>query len=118
MNEMNRNGLLRALEILALVFSVIAGLLTSSLVIFKGGALVQVVAGHETRLTSIEAKGSPPIREHEKLDDERELRTRADVKRMEGVVEKFADIGARVAAMDLKLELIREVLSNKNGGTK
>lgn len=108
--------IVRALELAALVFSVITGLLTSSLVIFKGGALVQLVEQHEQRINGIEQRGSPPIREHEKLDDEREARTRSDIKDMKDIVAKYSDMGAKLDAVKLQLEMVREQLAVKNNG--
>lgn len=107
--------MVRMLELAALIFSVLTGLLTSSLVIFKGGALVQLVDQHENRIVSIESRGSPPIREHERLDDEREARTRSDIKRMEDIITRYADMGAKLDTLNLKFEMLREQLSQKNG---
>lgn len=64
---LNNNGrkaaLVRSLELAALTFSVICSLLTVSVVVFKGGALMQQVQQNTEDIRDIKTGGSPTLKE-------------------------------------------------------
>ena len=103
----------RVLELAALVVSLITGLMTASLVVFKGGALVNTVQSHETRLSKIELTGSPPISEHIKLDDAREDRTREAIKDVKEALAKITPLVGKVDVLDAKLDSLKEQIAKK-----
>lgn len=63
----NGNGkkatIVRSLELAALIFSVVCSLLTVSVVVFKGGALMQQVVQNTDDIRDIKTGGSPTLRE-------------------------------------------------------
>lgn len=103
---------LRVLELVSLVLCILTSLISASLIVFKGGALVQLIDGHEKRISQIEAQGSPRFTEHFKLDDAREERTRADIKRMEELITRYADLGAKLDGMSYKVDAIDRMLKS------
>lgn len=114
--EHDRNGkkdYLRAIEHISTLIGILTGSISIGLVILKGGGLVQKVDAHETRLSSIEARGSPPIAEHIKLDDEREARTRADIKDIKDAAMKMIELSAKVDVLSVKLDNLQDQLKRK-----
>lgn len=103
----------RGLEILALIFACVSGAASSGLLVFKGGRVVEHVDAMELRLAKIENTGSPPMSEHKKLDDERNDRTRTDIARMEGVIEKLRDVPSKVDGLATKLDILTKQIERQ-----
>ena len=97
-----------ALEMGALVFSVIGSFSACALLVFKGGALVHTVETHELRLMKIESYGSPPYSEHFKLDDTRYERTMADIKRIESTLASLSEMKAQLEGIRQQLIDLKE----------
>lgn len=71
---------------------------------------MQLIDGHEKRISMIEAQGSPKFSEHFKLDDDRNDRTKADIKRLEDMVMKYSEIGAKVDGLRYQIDSMQKMI--------
>ena len=84
----------------------VSGLLSIGLLVFKGGAITQVVTEHERRIEWVERNGSASLGEHVKYDDERVKNLNERVIRVEGYLAVLPAVQRDVAVMDVKLDTL------------
>lgn len=113
----NNKGILRVLEVAALVFSVVTGASSVGILLWKGGELAHTVVTHEQRITLIEGRGSPTLKEHVTVDDEREKRTVQRIERLESVFTTYLETSSKIqsdlARISQKVDDIKEQLLRK-----
>lgn len=109
------NGIkiLRVLEVSAIVLSVLVGTINLATIVWKGGAMAHAVETHEERLNKIEQRGSPPISEHIKLDDERAANVRQRLEKLEAIFEAAMKMQGEVARISQKIDDLKEQIARK-----
>lgn len=83
----------------------VGGLVAIALVIWRGGALAQVVEGLEVRVARIEINGSNGLQIHEAKDDQRVADIQHRLDRLESML-------TTVARIETKLDLVKEALDD------
>lgn len=111
--EKRSNGLLRVLEVSAVVFSVVCGSINLGVIIWKGGEMTHMITTHESRLAAIEARGSQAVSEHIKLDDQRESVMRERIAKLEEIYKVALDMRAEISRMSQKVDDLKERLIAK-----
>ena len=86
--------------------SVLCSLITAGIVVWRGGALANMVESHERRVLEIELHGSPGLREHVKEDDERVKGLVARVDRAEDTMKLLGEMKADIREIKTELRLI------------
>lgn len=105
--------ILRILEVSAIVFSVVTGACTTATLVWKGGAMAHAVETHEERLNKIELRGSPPISEHIKLDDERAANVKQRLEKLEAIFEAAMKMQGEVGRISQKIDDLKEQIARK-----
>jgi hypothetical protein len=96
----------------------ISGLLSIGLLIFRGGALLQVVSDHDRRIIQMENGGSSLAREHIKLDDERVATLKDRTSKLEAVMALIPNIERDVAVMRVQIDALLKALERDRNGSK
>jgi hypothetical protein len=99
------------LQVAATSLSMVIGFISIGLVVFKGGALVHEVQNHENRILTIEARGSPPIAEHIKLDDERNSNVKERLSRVESAVIVISTLQVEIGRIEEKLDAMKIMIT-------
>src|SRR5512139_195226 len=87
-------------------------LVTIGALVFWGGGLWQMVHSHETRINNLEGKGSPGLRVHEVMDDERFGALKSRVNSFEAIVGVVADMRGDLRVINTKLDKLQGDLEN------
>ena len=111
--EKNGNKVIRVLEVMAIMFSVITGGASVGILVWKGGAMAHMIDTHEERLKSIEMRGSPTMDTHVKLDDEREKRTKERLEQLEKIYAVALDMRSDLSRLTQKVDDLKEQLLKK-----
>lgn len=115
MIEQKGNGskLIRVLEVSAIVFSVITGAMSVSVIIWKGGSMAQMLTAHEVRLMKIESAGSPTLDTHIKVDDERERNLKERMTKLEDIFKVALDMRSEMSRLSQQLTDLKEAMNKK-----
>lgn len=85
-------------------------LITIGALVFWGGGLWQMVSSHETRINNLESRGSPGLKVHEVMDDERFGALKIRVNNFENIVSVVADMRGDLRVIQTKLDKLQEDL--------
>lgn len=87
-------------------------LVTIGALVFWGGGLWQMVGSHETRINNLEGRGSPGLRVHEAMDDERFSALKADVRAQSTIISTVGDMRGDLKVIQTKLDKLSEDLKD------
>lgn len=96
---------------IAAIFNFIGGVtgaIALATVIFSFGTLVEQLKSVNSRVQEIERNGTPLMREHIKLDDQRAVSEEARLKMLESNNDILHRVDTKVESLSVKLDAIKE----------